>query len=142
MSREAQRRYQLKHHSQYLANLKKWRAKNPKKSLIYRKTFKGYFTEVYCRMRRRIQGGDERYLGLDLMDLSDWKEFIEDTIEDRKVLWDEWVASGHKLRFAPSIDRINSVYGYIRSNCRWLPQWENSRNGGMSPKMSHLAAGK
>lgn len=136
MSKEAQKRYQEKHHDRYLASLKKWRENNPKKSLIYRKTFKGYFSEVYSRMRRRINGGDERYLGLSLMDSADWTEFLEDTTEDRKVLWEEWVASGYKLRMAPSIDRIDSKEGYIRTNCRWIPQWENSSIGGSKKKGS------
>ena len=60
------------------------------------------------------------------MTREDWNDFLHDTIEDRKVLWNEWSASGYKLRLAPSIDRIDSTMGYVRNNCRWLPQWKNS----------------
>lgn len=110
--------------------LKRWRAKNPKKSSIYRKTFKGYFSEVYSRMRKRINGGDERYIGFSIMDKSDWKRFLDATFPERALLFEAWKESGHQLRMSPSIDRIDSKIGYTFGNCRWLVQWENSAIGG------------
>lgn len=125
--------------------LKRWRTKNPKKSSIYRKTFHGYYCEVYGRIRKRVAGGDERYVGLQIMSPSDWDIFLDTTLLDRQILWRAWVKSGYKLRMAPSIDRINSQWGYTLGNCRWLPQWENSSNGGKATgicKNRYLAAGK
>ena len=125
--------------------LKRWRVKNPKKSSIYRKTFKGYFCEVYGRITKRCAGGDPRYEGMGYMKPYEWKFFLEETTHPRKVLWESWVASGYKLRLAPSIDRINSDLGYVFDNCRWLTHSQNSALGGKVSglcKNRYLAAGK
>lgn len=145
MSAESQKRYRLRHPERYLESLRKWREKNPNKSLIYRRTFKGYFSEVYSRIKKRCAGGDPRYKDMIYMKPYEWKFFLEKTTYPRRVLYDAWVVSGYKLRMAPSIDRINSEIGYILDNCRWLTQWENSSNGGKVGgvcKNRYLAAGK
>jgi len=130
MSAEAQKTYREKYPERCKESFRKWRLKHPKRSILYRKTFTGCFSEVYGRIRNRCNGGNERYTGMPLMNRDEWRKFLEDTVEDRKVLWGEWVASGYRLRMAPSIDRIDSAKGYIVGNCRWLPQWENSSRGG------------
>lgn len=97
----------------------------------YHRIFNGYFVGSYSAAKWRTKS-KSRYIGLELMSKEDWKLFLEDTIEDRKVLWDEYVASGFKLRFAPSLDRIDPTKGYIQNNCRWIRQHENSaRNRGV-----------
>lgn len=132
--REEQKRWRLANPDKYRESLRKWRAKNPHKSLLYRRTFKGYFSDAYHRILWRCNGGDERYTGMLFMSRDEWREFLEETIEDRKVLYDEWVATGYRVRISPSIDRIDSTQGYVVGNCRWLPQWENSRLGGKAGK--------
>lgn len=130
MSKEAQKKYRLAHPEAYKESLRKWREKNPNKSKLYRKTFKGYFCEVYARIKKRCSGGDQRYKDMAYMKPYEWKFFLEETTSPRRVLYDAWVNSGYQLRMSPSIDRIKSDMGYIFDNCRWLPQWENSSNGG------------
>lgn len=89
-----------------------------------KRSFVGYFSTVLWRMRARC-ATRKHYLGLPCMNDEEWKVFMEDTIEDRKVLFDEWKANNYSIKFAPSIDRIDPTKGYTPDNCRWLPNWKN-----------------
>lgn len=145
MSAEAQKKWRLAHPEAYKESLRKWREKNPNKSILHRKTFKGYFCEVYARIKKRCVGGDPRYKGMEYMKPYEWKFFLEETAHPRKVLHDAWVLSGCKMRMAPSIYRINSDLGYVFDNCRWITHSENSSLGGKKGgvcKNRYLAAGK
>jgi len=110
-----------------------------------RRTFKGYFSDVYHRIKWRCGGGDKRYEGMAYMKPYEWKFFLEETTAPRRTLYESWVASGYSMRMAPSIDRINSELGYVFDNCRWLTHSENSSLGGKKGgvcKNRYLAAGK
>ena len=72
-------------------------------------------------------------------------QFLKDSNAIRFVLWEAWTASGHDIRHAPSIDRIDSKQGYIVGNLRWVPHWVNSSEGGKAKgvcKNRYLNAGK
>lgn len=47
-------------------------------------------------------------------------------------LFDAWEASGYQMKFAPSVDRINSSFGYELGNMEWVTHSENSRRGSVS----------
>lgn len=44
-------------------------------------------------------------------------------------LFDAWVESGYDCKLAPSVDRINSSFGYEIGNMEWVTHSENSRRG-------------
>lgn len=89
-------------------------------------TFYATFSRTYGSIKHRCLN-HPRYIGLPFMDKISWHDFMEDTLEDRKVLYDEWKASGFLRRLSPSIDRINNKDGYRPENLRWVPLHVNSR---------------
>jgi hypothetical protein len=48
------------------------------------------------------------------------------------TLFESYSASGFKIKYAPSIDRIDSSKGYVIGNIRWITHSENSRLGTIS----------
>lgn len=101
-------------------------AKKRTRNLKWKRSFNGFFNAAYYGIKSRCNDKRRRtYFGLPFMSRDDWRYFLSDTIEDRKVLHDEWIASGYQLRLAPSIDRKDHLKGYLPDNCQWIPQWKN-----------------
>lgn len=103
----------------------KWRTAHPDWAREYGRTFKGFFNNTYGRMCWRIKTS-KAYQGLEIMSRHQWISFKADTEDVRRILWQAWKDSGHQLRLAPSIDRIDLTKGYVRGNCRWITQGQNS----------------
>lgn len=80
----------------------------------YRKTKKGVVTNIYCKMKTR---------NIVEFSLSWLQGFSKCKKFDR--LFDEWVKSGYKKEFKPSIDRISNKKCYEKSNIQWLTWAEN-----------------
>jgi len=112
---------------------------NRKKALIstanYRKTKKGLVTNLYHKMKSRHE--------VDFQ-ISKLHEFSE--CQKFSRLYEEWVKSGYKKKFKPSIDRINNKKHYSLGNIQWLTWAENRYKQIMerrdrSPKVAQMLNG-
>lgn len=101
----------------------------------YERTRKGKLVRTHRNMRSRVLGIQKKkahlYEGLPILDR---KEFYIWSLMNRDYndIYDEWVASGFDRRLSPSIDRIDSDYGYELWNMRWVTHSENSSGGAVS----------
>lgn len=101
----------------------------------YEKTPKGYLVRTYRNMKSRVTGVQtlkaHLYGGKELLDKESfyqWALMSEDYIR----LYNAYISGGCQMKFAPSIDRIDSSKGYTFDNIRWITHSENSRNGSLS----------
>lgn len=96
----------------------------------YEKTKKGFLMRCYRNMQSRVKGIQKLkahlYQGKDLLDR---EEFYKWALADNTFhkLFDEWEELEYQQKFSPSINRIDSDYGYVLSNMEWLTHSENSR---------------
>lgn len=127
--REEQKRWRLADLARSKAVNKRYRAKHPQRSALYRKTFTGYFCEAYARIRKRCNSDSKAYAGLFVLERSAWMQFLEDTKAIRFALFQAWEKSGYQHRLSPSIDRLEPRLGYSVGNLRWMPQGQNSSEG-------------
>ena len=74
------------------------------------------------------------YVGLDIMTLEEWKDFVRESHDELFDIYIDWADSGFTTRYAVSIDRIDSSKGYTRDNVRWLPMWRNAQFGNKNKK--------
>lgn len=80
----------------------------------WRKTKKGLITDLFHKLKGR------NVVEFDLQWLHDFAN-----CQKFNRLYDEWVKSGHKKEFKPSIDRISNKKGYLINNVQWLTWTEN-----------------
>lgn len=101
----------------------------------YEKTKKGYLMRAYRNMQSRVTGVQSAkahlYEGKEILPRD---EFYAWALGDEtfNLLFAEYQELEYDIRFAPSIDRIDSRIGYTLSNIRWLPHWKNSQLGAIS----------
>lgn len=108
-----------------------------KTTKIYEKTKKGYLVRTYRNMLNRVKGILKKkahlYQGLNILSKEEFYEFSLND-ESYNLLFEKYRESDYQLRFAPSIDRINSEKGYELENIRWISFSENSSLGATSEK--------
>jgi hypothetical protein len=93
-----------------------------------RKTFHTYFrSNIYDKIKERCRRG-KYWVGLPYMNKTEWFRFLDETFIERVILFNNWKQSLEKRSLAPSIDRINSNFGYLPDNVRWVTMAENSRH--------------
>ena len=97
----------------------------------YEKTKNGFLMRCYRNMQSRVQGIQWRkmhlYEGKELIDRDQFYSWSKQN-SDFHNLFSEWESSGYQRRITPSIDRIDSSFGYVIGNMRWVPFHENCRN--------------
>ena len=100
--------------------------------LRYKRTPKGFLTRLYAAMKHRTTNPHPRkahlYKGKELLPKEDFNAWVEETYEEFKSLFDNYVDSGFEMRLAPPIDRIDSEVGYVIGNIRWCTHSENSKH--------------
>ncbi len=102
----------------------------------YEKTLNGYIMRTYRNMLSRVTGilktKAHLYKGLDILSKDDFVTWSLSNSSNLKHLIYEYEKSGYDMRFAPSIDRIDSKRGYTLDNIRWITHSENSKMGSHS----------
>lgn len=96
-----------------------------------RTTKQGFLMRAYRNMRSRVLGIQWRkhhlYAGKDILERDDFYFWSLNSPAFNR-LWDEWQAGGRQRREAPSVDRMDSDYGYELWNMRWVPFHVNCAN--------------
>lgn len=117
---------------------KKYRRNNKNASTKnYEKTKSGKLMRTYRNMFSRVSGVLKTkihlYGGLSILTKD---EFYDWSLRDENfnTLYKDWVESNYSHRLSPSIDRINTSFGYDLGNIRCITHSENSRNGGFWKK--------
>jgi hypothetical protein len=94
----------------------------------YWKTKKGKLMLTYNNMKRRVDGyvKPHLYKGLPILDRESFYNWSgsDDSFNE---LYNKWVESGYDRKLSPSIDRIDSSFGYVLDNIQWLTHSENSK---------------
>lgn len=107
------------------------RIKN-KPTIAYEKTKKGFLVRLYRNMKSRVEGVQKLkihlYEGKYLLDKDVFYEWALSS-EEYHSLFEAWENSNYERRLTPSVDRINSAYGYELNNIEWVPFHENCRRG-------------
>jgi hypothetical protein len=95
----------------------------------YEKTKKGFLVRMYRNMTSRVLGIQKRsinlYLGKSILSKDEFYNWaLNDT--NFNLLFDEWEKNEYKRKITPSIDRIDSKFGYTLDNIQFLTLSENS----------------
>jgi hypothetical protein len=98
----------------------------------YEKTKKGFLVRMYRNMKSRTCGIQKKkshlYLGLTLLE----KDLFYDwalSSEQFHAMFSAWELSNYHRKLTPTVDRIDSEFGYIVENMQWLTHSDNSRKG-------------
>lgn len=84
----------------------------------------------YRLMKSRVTGSSTHKssaFGKELCSKQEYLEWANNTQKQFLELHKNWVESGCKLKYTPTIDRINNNIGYIPSNMQWLTQSDNRK---------------
>jgi hypothetical protein len=95
----------------------------------YEKTKKGFLVRMYRNMTSRVKGVQKDYIhiyqGLDILPKEQFYEFALNNSEFHR-LFKEWEDALYERRLCPSIDRIDTKFGYTLGNIQFLTMSENS----------------
>ncbi len=92
----------------------------------------------YASIVKRCNGSPtyshaKSYVGLDYMPVYEWVQFCNSHKELLLKMWNEYIASGRKLRLAIAIDRINENKGYTKDNIQFVTQGYNGWRRNVRP---------
>lgn len=103
----------------------------------YEKTKNGFLMRLYRNMQSRIDGVQKQkfhlYEGKTLIEREVFYNWAKNNATFHS-LFDAYEKSNYDRKLAPSVDRINSKFGYDLSNMEFITHSENSRRGAMSKK--------
>ena len=83
---------------------------------------------MYLNAQQRVRGQDKthpQYKGLPICTHEEFYKFAETS--NYGSLYDAWVNDGYKLRFTPTIDRLDKTRGYVLGNIEIVTMTENLR---------------
>jgi hypothetical protein len=98
----------------------------------YEKTKKGFLVRLYRNMLSRVSGVQFTKLHLyEGKSILDKNTFYDWALNDDNFnnLFNKYEQSGYERKLAPSVDRINSNFGYELNNMEFVTMSENSRRG-------------
>lgn len=108
---------------------------NNKHTKEYEKTPNGFLMRIYRNMKSRITGVQKQkahlYLNKELLPKEEFYAWAKNS-ENFYVLFKEYIDSGCDRKLAPTVDRIDSKYGYTLENMEWITHSENSSRGAIS----------
>ena len=95
----------------------------------YRKTKKGFLVKLYDNMSQRVKGNQplKSHLYKDKSILSKEDFYSWANSFEFNELFSKWEESNYDRKLTPTVDRIDSSYGYVIGNIQWLTHSENSR---------------
>jgi hypothetical protein len=95
----------------------------------YEKTKKGFLVRMYRNMKSRVVGIQKGcihlYVGLEILPKDEFYDFALNNSEFHR-LFKEWENALYERRLCPSIDRIDTKFGYTLGNIQFLTMSENS----------------
>lgn len=101
----------------------------------YERTINGFLMRKYRNMQSRVMGIQKLkahlYKNKSLLSRKDFYEWSVGNMQFHK-LWSVWVNNNHDRKLCPSVDRINSLKGYILKNMEWVTHSENSKRGAIN----------
>tara|TARA_R110000868_G_scaffold158316_5_gene386331 strand:+ start:1792 stop:2247 length:456 start_codon:yes stop_codon:yes gene_type:complete len=109
---------------------KKRKVNNNSYTKKYEKTKNGFLVRLYNNMKNRINGTHNKSHLYANKELIDKKTFYEWSLNNNKFhnLFEVWKDSEYKRVLTPSVDRIDSEFGYKLDNMRWVTFSENCKN--------------
>lgn len=117
--------------------------KNNSSTVKYEKTKKGYLVRTYRNMLSRVTGilksKSHLYEGLEILDKETFYAWSLEDLDFNRI-FDEYVKNEYSRKLSPSIDRVESEYGYTLENMRWLTHSQNSKLGAESQQRSKKSA--
>lgn len=103
----------------------------------YEKTKSGFLVRCYRNMKSRILGIQSKkshlYSGKSLLTKEEFYLWSKSN-QSFHDLFVAWETSGYERRLTPSVDRIDSRFGYDIANIEWVPFYINCSRGGKSKK--------
>jgi hypothetical protein len=98
----------------------------------YEKTKPGFLMRCYRNMKSRVTGVQSikahLYAGKNLLSKEEFYLWSESN-QVFHDLFSSWEDSGYERRLTPSVDRIDSRYGYLIKNMEWVPFFVNCSRG-------------
>jgi len=70
--------------------------------------------------------GGNNYYNLDYLNAKEYAEFCNQNKEKLLKMWNKYIKNNKELKYAISIDRIDTEKGYIESNIQFVPYGFNS----------------
>lgn len=104
----------------------------------YEKTKKGFLMRLYRNMESRITGVQKAkyhlYEGKELLSREDFYSWALIN-KDFHSLFNAYELSSYDRKLCPSVDRIDSKFGYQISNMQFITHSENSRRGAIGKRV-------
>lgn len=101
----------------------------------YEKTIKGFLMRKYRNMLSRVEGvqGHKAHLykGKSILTKDEFYNWAASSFAFIE-LWNAYVDSNYDRKLCPTVDRINSQFGYDLENMEWITHSENSRRGALN----------
>jgi ribosomal protein L40E len=94
----------------------------------------------YNLMKSRVNGTSTHKssaFGKQLCTKEEYLDWCNKTQKDFTRIYNFWLKSGCKLKFTPTVDRINNNIGYIPENMQWLSQSDNRKKENAFTKVLH-----
>jgi len=82
-----------------------------------------------CTKKRRYQ----KYYKLEYLSIKEFAVFCNENKKKLLKMWDKYLTNDKKLKYAISIDRLDTNKGYIKSNIQFVPYGFNSWKDGITP---------
>jgi len=101
----------------------------------YEKTMNGFLVRKYRTMLSRVTGIQKHkahlYEGKSILTKEEFYNWAKSSFAFIE-LWNAYVDSCYDIKLCPTVDRIDSKFGYDLENMQWITHSENSRKGSLS----------